>query len=319
MDNTAKGSSMDRSLAALAAALLLGTSLTACSTFEPAGNPPPKEAAAKGNTSAKSMEADLDIQIRNAQAARANGDYAGATKTLSQLMLVMPDNPRIVSEYGKTLVQQGRAKEALDFLKRAVQLSPGDWSIYSATGVAYDQNGDYGNARVAYQQALAIQPGNPSVLNNFALSRMQAGDLNGARQLIAQVSPSGAADPKIAQTVALVASLTPPSAPVASAPVKSAVASNAPGVKQMPVTTHPLPLPANVVMQKVPADSKAGPVKEANGAPHQLAKNAPPATDKAPVKTAAKPAPTKVAQTPPKKIDAHKTPSLRMTADAGNP
>jgi Flp pilus assembly protein TadD len=305
---------MDRSIAKLATALLLGTALTACSTLTPSGNAAPKEAV-KGTTAPKSMAADVDAQVRNAQAARASGDYAGATRILSQLMLVTPDNPRVVSEYGKTLVQQGRSKEALDFLKRAVQLSPGDWSVYSAMGVACDQNGDYANARIAYQQALAIQPGNPTVLNNFALSRMQAGDLSGAHQLMAQLSPAGAADPKIAQNVALLASLSPVHA-AAPAPARSTVASNAPGIKQMPVTTRALP--ANVVMQKVPADPKAGPVKEATGAPHQLAKNNAPVVEKTPVKTAAKPKPTKVAQTP-KKIDAHKTPALRMTADAGAP
>ncbi|HTT97675.1 MAG TPA: tetratricopeptide repeat protein [Rhizomicrobium sp.] len=318
MDNTAKGSSMDRSFAKLAAALLLGTALTACSTFTPSGNPAPKDVS-KGTTAPKSMAADVDAQVRNAQAARATGDYAGATKILSQLMLVTPDNPRVVAEYGKTLVQQGRSKEALEFLKRAVQLTPGDWSIYSATGVAYDQGGDYANARVAYQQALAIQPGNPSVLNNFALSRMQAGDLTGAHQLMAQLSPAGAADPKIAQNVALLASLSPMHTATQPLPAKTTVAASTPGVKQMPVTTRALPLPANVVAQKVPVDPKAGPVHEANGAPHQLAKNAAPAAEKAAVRTAVKAEPKKVATTAPKKIDAHKTPALRMTADAASP
>ncbi len=203
---------MDRSIAKLAAALLLGTSLTACSTFDSATKPAAATPAAKeskGNTSLKSMAADVDVQIRTAQAARASGDYEGATKILSQLMLVTPDNGRVVGEYGKTLVQQGRAKEALDFLKRAVQLQPGDWSLYSATGVAYDQTGDYANARLAYQQALAMQPGNASVLNNYALSRMQAGDAAGARQLMAQASSAGATDPKIAKNVALLASYAP--------------------------------------------------------------------------------------------------------------
>jgi hypothetical protein len=87
----------------------------------------------------------------------------------------------------------------------------------------------------------------------------------------------------------------------------------------MPVTARALPLPANVVMQKVPSDPKAGPVKEATGAPHQLAKDASSAAQKTTVKAAVNTAPKKVAQTPAKKIDAHKTPALRMTADAGNP
>ncbi len=167
------------------------------------------------------MAADLDGQIANAQALRAQGDYPGATKILGQLMLIAPDNARVVGEYGKNLVQQGRAKEALDFLKRAVELSPSDWSLYSASGVAYDQNGQYAAAKVAYQQALTLRPGNAAVLNNFALSRMQAGDLSGARQLLAQAQAAGGADPKIASNVALLASLSPTPAAV-STPAKSA-------------------------------------------------------------------------------------------------
>ena len=316
---------MDRSLAKLAAALLLGTSLTACSTF---GDSSPETAAAKppvkGTTSPRSMAADLDIQIHTAQAARASGDYAGATKILAQLMLVTPDDPRVVGEYGKTLVQQGRSKEALDFLKRAVQLQSGDWSIYSAMGVAYDQQADYVSARPAYSQALALKPRDPGVINNYALSRMQANDPSGARQLMAQLSPAETADPKIAQTVALIASVTPAQAPVVAQPVKTtAMASN----KAVPVAVHALPnLGPNVVMQSVPKDPKAGTVHEATGAPHQLAKDAPPPSDKEPVKTLVKPAPHKTAvaaaTTDAKKepaASANKTPALRMTADAATP
>jgi Flp pilus assembly protein TadD len=301
---------MDRSIAKLAAALLLGTSLTACSTFDSATKPAaaPKEAS-KGNTSLKSMAADVDVQVHTAQAARASGDYAGATKILSQLMLVTPDNGLVVGEYGKTLVQQGRAKDALDFLKRAVQLSPGDWSLYSATGVAYDQTGDYANARLAYQQALAMQPHNAGVLNNYALSRMQAGDSAGARQLMAQASSAGGADPKIAQNVALLASYAPQTGSA------SASATATANTKPAPFTVHPLPqVPANAVVQAVPHDPKAGPVRQANGAPHKLTKDA---------KASVNAEPHKVAETAPakKKVPAasNKTPALRMTADAANP
>ena len=205
--------SMNRSLATFVAALLLGTSLAGCSTT----TGPSTAASASGgsttapkpNTSAASMAASMDVQIRDAQNLRAKGDYAGATKILSQLMLVAPDNARVVGEYGKNLVQQGRSKEALDFLKRGVQLQPGDWTLYSATGIAYDQMGDYANAKLAYQQALAIKPGDAGVLNNFALSRMQAKDLSGARQLMTQASATGASDPKIARNIALLQAWSP--------------------------------------------------------------------------------------------------------------
>ena len=203
---------MLRPSARLATVLLIGTALSACSTLSP-DKPSATKAETKPAASVKSMAADLDGQITAAQQLRGQGDYQGATKILSQLMLVAPDNARVVGEYGKTLVQQGRAKEALDFLKRGIELSPSDWSLYSASGVAYDQNGQYASAKVAYQQALAIRPGNAAVLNNYGLSRMQAGDLSGARQLFAQAQAAGGNDPKIASNLALLASLSPTPAP----------------------------------------------------------------------------------------------------------
>jgi Flp pilus assembly protein TadD len=323
---------MDRSLAKFAAALLVGSALSACSTF---GGSSPETSAAKqpvkGTTSHQSMAADLNVQIHAAQAQRESGDYAGAIKALGQLMLVTPDDPRVVGEYGKTLVQQGRSREALDFLKRAVQLSPGDWTVYSAMGIAYDQQGDYPNARVAYQQALSIRPGEATVLNNYALSRLQAGDAAGARQFMAQAQASGASNPKIAQNVALVESYAPAKKPVAATPSPVKTAASAGNNKTVPVTVRAMPnVPANVVMQAVPKDSKAGPVREATGAPHQLAKASSSATEKAPVKAVPKsaapvkaaPSKTGVAAATPKKkapVAASKTPALRMTADAASP
>lgn len=318
---------MNRTLAKLATALLLGSALTGCSTFDGAQRPSPasdKSAEARPNTSPRSMAASVDVQIQNAQALRGKGDYPGATQILSQLMLVAPDNPRVVGEYGKNLVQQGRSKEALDFLRRAAQLQPSDWTIYSALGVAYDQTGDYGNAKSAYQQALALKPGDAGVLNNFALSRMQANDLASARQLMERASAgTGASDPKIAQNAALLASLAPtstPATPVKSAPVQQTNAKA--------VTTHqapPVSLGANVVAQPVPKDPLAGPVKQANGAPRKLtpdtvaAKKPAAAPAKAP--SIAPSAPHKVAQSEPakKKPASNKTPSLRMTADVSTP
>ncbi len=330
----------------LAAALLIGTALSACSTFSSDTPSAAKQAAAKPAASTKTLAADLDTQILTAQAARAAGDYQGATRILSQLMLVAPDNPRVVGEYGKNLVQQGRSKEALDFLKRAIELSPNDWALYSASGVAYDQNGQYPAAKVAYQQALALRPGNAAVLNNYALSRMQAGDLGGARQLFAQAEAAGGADPKIASNVALLASLSPTPTPEpvhAAAPVKSttpAPVASAPALKPA-VARNTAPRSAvvdTVMMEQIPSDPKAGPVKVATGAPHKLVKDRPATavatTAHVPKKVAAAPEPKKTAAAPaaPKKVaaaapkpdvkkapPANKTPSLRMTADAATP
>lgn len=329
---------MLRPSARLAAVLLIGTALSACSTLS-SDKTSDTKAAAKPAASTKSMAADLDGQITAAQQLRGQGDYPGATKILSQLMLIAPDNARVVGEYGKTLVQQGRAKEALDFLKRGIELSPSDWSLYSASGVAYDQDGQYAAAKVAYQQALALRPGNAAVLNNYGLSRMQAGDLGGARQLFAQAQASGGNDPKIASNLALLASLSPTPAP-AAASAKAPTPMPTTAAPKFAAARGPAPKPAvadTVMMEQVPTDPKAGPVKAATGAPRKLLKETPApvvAAAHSPKKIAAAPAPKKMAAVaaPPKKVAAeapkpdakkspptNKTPSLRMTADAATP
>jgi len=153
------------------------------------------------------VAADLDGAVRHAQILRAQGKLREAARTLGQLILVAPDDARVLGEYGKTLAAEGRADDAQAFLKRAVQLQPNDWTLYSALGVAYDQTGDYGRAKLAYDRALAVRPGEPTVLNNAALSRMLAGDLDGAERLLAQAGPDQEGHPKIANNLALVRGL----------------------------------------------------------------------------------------------------------------
>jgi Flp pilus assembly protein TadD len=217
---------------------------------------------------------DLEGGIQEAQLARQAGRYDDAIHILSQLMLVASDDPRVVGEYGKTLVEKGRAQEAEQFLTRATELQPRDWSLYSALGVAYDEAGDQAAAGRAYEHALALRPGEPAIFNNYALSRMLASDPAMARQLIASAaSAGGSSDPKIARNIALVNALAlqpvPAPVPVAQLPVAATAVASTP-IVSAPVASAPIPEIASrapaapvpqVVMQAVPADPLAGPVK----------------------------------------------------------
>jgi Flp pilus assembly protein TadD len=229
----------------------------------------------------KNLPANLDGEIRRAQLLRAKGDYKDAARSLSQLMIVAPDDPRIVGEFGKVMAQEGRSADALAFLKRAIELQPGDWTLYSALGVAYDQTDDHARARAAYQHALALKPGDPTVLNNYAVSRMLAGDLDGAQRLIAQAQAGSGEFPKIGNNVAMLASMrssggayTPAPALAANTPVgapRSIVhAASAPTAAVGPAVNAPSPAGSQVVMEKVPVDPLAGPVATRT-APHKLA------------------------------------------------
>lgn len=199
----------------------------------------------------------LDSSINEAHLLRLAGRYPEAIKHLSQLMMVAADDPRVVSEYGKTLASMGRAQDAVNFLTRAQQLSPGDWTVFSAIGVAYDQTGDSRAAAAAYERALALKPDEPSVLTNYALSRMLAKDPDSAKKLIARVeSTGGASDPKIASNIAMIRKMAPADAPVAvaaTAPRPAAAPSPAPTthVAQVPLPVM-TPAPQGHVAQNTP-------------------------------------------------------------------
>src|SRR5258708_33614748 len=194
---------------------------------------------------------NIDGAVKQAQAQRKSGDLSGAAHTLSQLVLLAPDDARVLGDYGKTLIGMGRSDDALAFLERAVELQPKDWSLFSAQGVAYDQKGEFLAAQAAYGRALQLKPGDPTVLSNAALSHMQTGDLDGAEALLMQASPSSAEFPRIANNLALVRSLKssrPPQAPsVVPAKELTLVPGptpvEAPNAPDVPVATLPMPEP----------------------------------------------------------------------------
>ncbi len=263
-----------------------------------------KDAAKDEKPPAAAPGTNLETSIQQAQALRLSGNYAEAIRHLSQLMMVASDDPGVVSEYGKTLAAMGRAQDAVNFLTRAGQLQPTDWTVFSALGVAYDQIGSQKDARGAYEHALTLKPGEPSILSNYALSRMLANDPAMARNLASRAEAANAAAPdaKIAANIALIRS-TAPEAPGAStaANMPAPMSSMAPpqAAPRMPVASNsmgaprPLAAPNNgmieavpqmapqmaqnggVVMQRVPADPMAGqvfgPAISAAKAPRPLA------------------------------------------------
>jgi Flp pilus assembly protein TadD len=260
---------MMRFAPSLASLLLCGSVLAGCASDNSGvlGNIGQHKAFAASSAA----PTDVESGVRQAQLARLAGRYDDAIHTLSQLMLVASDDPRVVGEYGKTLAEKGRASEAVQFLTRATELQPRDWTLYSALGVAYDEAGDQISAGRAYEHALALRPGEPAILNNYALSRMLASDPAMARQLIATAaSAGGASDPVIARNIALVNALASQPAPVPApvafqtpAPKGSDVALRAPTPIVTPAALPAVPAASNpqVVMQAVPADPLAGPVK----------------------------------------------------------
>ncbi|HYM17106.1 MAG TPA: tetratricopeptide repeat protein [Micropepsaceae bacterium] len=228
---------------------VLGTVFTAalagCASEDPLKYGSPPEIMAQGS----SVGVDLDTGLAQARAERHDKQLKLARETLARLMLVAPDNPEVLGEYGKTLIAEGRSGEALKFLERAAALDPGQWSFHSAIGVAYDLMDEHSEAQAAYERALSLKPGEPIVLSNNAMSHMELGDLDTAEKLLMEASQNGA-DPLIKQNLATIqdmkartphrsvpneAALAPGSADAALQPSMEAILDVAPVVDATPL------------------------------------------------------------------------------------
>lgn len=288
---------MARIIPSLAAVLLCSTALAGCSTLEslnPFGASDPVadrvalEKQVQGNSVPNEftgvVPGDLNSGVRVAHELRLAGKYDEASRVLSQLMLVASDDPRVVAEYGKTLLQRGRLEDAAQFLTRATQLQSGDWTTWSALGVAYDQMGNQASAKYAYDHAVALAPNEASVLSNYALSRLLANDVAGARTLAARAaSAGGAVDPKIARNIAMIEATSPQPAPQASAAPAPQIVASAPPVPVTPVQVAPVLPPAP---------------KPVAAAPQPISTPTAQVVAETPKPAAANPAPVKVAETP---------------------
>lgn len=296
----------------LAALLMLGCSVIAVPAqagwFDSDSTPAAKtDVKADAKNAAAQPATTLDDSIRQAQMLRLAGSYPEAIRHLSQLMLVAGDDSRVISEYGKTLAAMGRASDAVNFLTRAQQLQPNDWTVYSALGVAYDQIGDQKSAQINYGQALKLNPEEPSVLSNYALSRMLDKDPEMARGLAARAEKAGGSrDAIIARNIAMIRSIAP-EAPVqqaAQAPAPAPIPQTAPrapvAVASVPATPV-APSENRVVMQKVPVDPLAGPVQTAAkpSSGTMVATSAPRPLQAKPMETPVTPAPVKATEPAP--------------------
>jgi Flp pilus assembly protein TadD len=265
-------------------------------------------------TLTKDLPATLDGEIQRADLLRAKGDYDDALRSYAQLMLVAPDNARVVGGYGKVLEQMGRSKDAQAFLKRAVQINSRDWSLESALGVADDQLDDHKGARVAYQRALTLKPGDPTVLNNYAVSLMLAGDYAGAKKMLAEAEARGVSNPKISLNLDKLTSLDDvPAASASPAPKPVVQAAAQPGeaatIKTKPVVIATIAPPA---AQPAAAPASPKPIIPAATAQQKtplIAATVTPAPQKTPLMTAT---PTVAPQKP-------MTPATRIATKAPKP
>ena len=150
---------------------------------------------------------DIEAGINFARNLRLIGGAEQAVVVMKDMVMRFPNNMMILAEYGKALTAANRPGDALAFLTQAIQLSPNDWTLWSARGVANDQSGDHKSARTDYEQALELNPGNSTVMTNLALSHLLAGNPSAAEPVLREVAARPDATPAMRQNLAMVLTL----------------------------------------------------------------------------------------------------------------
>jgi predicted Zn-dependent protease len=108
------------------------------------------------------------------------GDAGAAHGTFDSQLRRNPEDA--LAYYGKGLVldRDGKKEEALENLKRALQLRPLDSDIVRDLGKTYFHMGDYASALKALKGALAFSPKDPEGWFLLGRAQMEMGDLQGA-------------------------------------------------------------------------------------------------------------------------------------------
>ena len=169
---------------------------------DPSGMDPIASAAYWGTTYDRAPVAEN--AVRYSAALRKIGSTKEAAAVMAKASQRFPNDVDVSLEYGKTLIEEGRAFEAVRHLEIAADRKREDWRAISAYGVALDQIGEHDAARVKYDEALRVSPDNVNVLNNKGLSYALDGDLKAAVRTLRAATANRQGDARVRQNLALV-------------------------------------------------------------------------------------------------------------------
>src|SRR6266540_2331906 len=97
------------------------------------------------------------------------GDPASALAWICEVIAIDPRNPAYQFNYGKTLLQLKRPREACQALERAAALRDDQAETHNELGLARMDDGNPKAAAVAFRQALSLKPDYVEAHNNLAL------------------------------------------------------------------------------------------------------------------------------------------------------
>ncbi|QND21856.1 tetratricopeptide repeat protein [Rhizobium leguminosarum bv. viciae] len=145
--------------------------------------------------------------VNYANLLRMNGRDTQALAVMQQVAIANPGDRNVLAAYGKAQAAAGQFQQALDTIGRAQTPDRPDWKLVSAQGAILDQMGRASDAGQRYRDALDIQPNEPSILSNLGMSYVLTGDLRTAETYLRSAASQPTADSRVRQNLALVVGL----------------------------------------------------------------------------------------------------------------
>ena len=268
---------------------------------------------------------DIPAALSFARNLRQMGGAQQAVTLLMEVVMTAPDNPSVLSEYGKALTAVGRSQDAIPFFARSVQMDSRDWTTFSAYGVALDQTGAHKQAQDNYFVALDLSPNNPTIQGNLAMSYVLSGQIAQGEAILRKLVARPDATAQMRQNLAMVASLKGNKAEAEQLARQDLAApdvfNNMAVMRQLSATNAkpadapkaPAPAPASVI----PSETKAVPAAALTTKPASYPPNGAPPLVR-PKDTSVLPVPTRP-MAPIPDADDSETPAPAKAADAGAP
>jgi TolB-like protein/Flp pilus assembly protein TadD len=114
------------------------------------------------------------------------GMYAEAEAAFLEALRINPQSVAAMVELADTYRLQQRSAEALEMLRGAIGLEPGNWRVYSSLGYFHYRRGEYDEAAAQFEVVLSLDDRNLQVLNSLAASYMMSGNFEAAAPMYAR-------------------------------------------------------------------------------------------------------------------------------------
>ena len=140
------------------------------------------EAVNQALTVAQDKERKEIAKLTLASVQQSTGDFQGAETTLREILKQSPLNPIALNNLGYFLAERGeKLVEALDLIKKAVELNPNNPSYLDSFGWAYFKSGQLDEAEKYLNNALRIDESSSTIHEHLGDVYQKQGKVEAAK------------------------------------------------------------------------------------------------------------------------------------------